>query len=214
MSKKKGIVLILLVCVLSSIGIANATLGLSESEQLMKDAGESLKDTASLVISGEDGGNSIQSQAVIVAEVNGRSITATEMNLKIQMYALTGKNANEAWDGMKLVALEEDFAREHGFMPTESEIMERAQQLRAEVEAVQESSDHVAALASGLGMTLDEYWYEYRVTYEIPTLMVRERVLEYNEANALPDLDIADADCTIYDAAYFQSKGISVGEVM
>lgn len=214
MSKKKLFTLFLLISVLSSIGIANANLSLSDSEQAMKNMGESLREVANLVIDGSEGEAIINSQSNVIAEVNGRKITSTEMTLKIQMYALTGKDANEAWDGMKLVAMEENFARENGFMPTESEIMDYARILREDVESMQESAEHVSALASGLGMSLDEYWYEYRVKYEIPTLMVRERILAYNAENNLPELNPLEAECIIIDSEFFQTKGISVNSIM
>lgn len=201
MRNKKVIAVSLLICALVSIGVASAAIGLSDSERAMKEAGESLQNDAQSVISGEDR---------VIAVINGEDVTETEMQLKIQMYALTEKDANDAWHGMKLVALEKAFAREHGLLPTEEEVMEYTKQLRSACEEVQESADHVAALASGLGMTLDEYWYEYRVVYEIPTLMIRERVNEYIEDNNLSALDPSDAQCTIIDKAFFQSKGINV----
>ena len=213
MRKKIATALVLVVCVLSFIGIANATMNQSESERAMQNAGETLRDAAQNVINDTENHNSTQSEGQIVAVVNGRNVSAAEMNIKIQMYALSEQDANAAWAGMKLIAMEESFAREHGLMPTGSEIMQYAQQLRSECEELQESYDHVAALASGLGMSLDEYWYEYRTVYEIPTLMVRERVNAYIEANNLEALDVANAEYTIRNSAFFQSKGISVDEV-
>ena len=147
-----------------------------------------------------------------VAVVEGRKIYASEMDLKIEMYTSAGEDAQQAWQGMKLIALEEAFAKDHGLMPSEDEILEFAKEMRKEYEADPEQKAYISIFAEGLGMSLDTYWYEYRTKYEIPVLMVRKAVTAYLKENQMEDLRAEDAKVEIVDEDYFAEKGIKVAE--
>ena len=126
----------------------------------------------------------------IIATILGKDISARHFNITAKLYELAGSNDPEtdAWNAMKVQAYERRFAIDREIYPTSQEIRWFTLEMREMVEKTPEALEILEILLEAAGITADEYWNNFKLTYESPTHLTSLIVAEYRVANGWHDL--------------------------
>ncbi len=57
-------------------------------------------------------------------------------------------------------------------------------------------------LIESAGMTWDQYWNEYKPTYETPAHLIKINIAEYLEENNLEEIDVSSIEYEILNKEY------------
>lgn len=141
-----------------------------------------------------------------VAIVEGEEISKAYFALKVASYRGSKLELEDpkqaAWDSVVTEVCERQYAAANGLEYTEQEMKAHMEYLKGEYNSTDESRALIEAYASGLGMTVEEYW-DYKEKYEAPIELTHYKVSEYIEVNNLESIDISKAEVVIVDQEFY-----------
>ena len=119
----------------------------------------------------------------IAGEIMGRKVSVAEVEVKAIMYKYAGSEnpVQDAWTALEIEALEYEFAKEHGLLPKEKEIVEFTNSMREIVEADKEGLLFEKTILDAVGMTADYYWEVYKPSVESPVHLTKINIAKYCE---------------------------------
>lgn len=143
-----------------------------------------------------------------IGSVQGEKISKNYYAVRYASYrAIDAENKNsklDAWNTIKMEVYKRHFAEQHNIMPTVEDIKEYTKSLIKDFEEMEGNLVYVEAYASGMGMTLEQYW-EYNQKYEAPLALIDSNVAEYMAAHGLTMPEPDDIEGEITDMKYFES---------
>lgn len=141
-----------------------------------------------------------------VAIVEGEEISKAYFALKVTSYRGSKLELDDpkqaAWDSIVTEVCERQYAAENGLEYTEQEMDAHMAYLKDAYDSTDESRALIESYASGLGMTVAEYW-DYKEKYEAPMELTHYKVSEYIEVNGLEPIDICKAKVEIVEQEFF-----------
>lgn len=141
-----------------------------------------------------------------VAIVEGEEISKAYFALKVASFRGSKLELDDpkqaAWDSIVTEVCERQYAAANGLEYTEQEMEAHMEYLKGEYNSTDESRALIEAYASGLGMTVEEYW-DYKEKYEAPIELTHYKVSEYIEVNNLESIDISKAEVVIVDQEFY-----------
>lgn len=139
-----------------------------------------------------------------VMTVMGKNISKEYFAFRASLYAVRGAEdpVSSAVDFMKDEAVKTKFAKEHNLIPTDEQIRNYSQQMRADAESDPESYEIMHGIVTSMGLTEDEYWNVFKPTFEAPFALIDSNVNIYCEENNIVLPDISEVEVTILDQEY------------
>lgn len=154
---------------------------------LLRAMGRALKDSV----------HRIEKEEEIAGMILGQTVTAAQVEIKATMYQFAGAEhpLEDAWRAMEIEGFERQFASQHGLIPTEEEIQAFTREMREVMEADEDGILYEKELLGAMGMTVDYYWEVYKPRVESPVHLIKIKIADYCDKNALDWTQIvAEAD--------------------
>lgn len=204
---KKGriiFVTVIVVILCLSIGISVGASNDFPGQQTIQQIGNKMEAAVKSLLNKDQ---SLRDSDTVIGVVLGEEISREYFDWEYNLCkAVNPENpAQRAWNLIKREVYERQLAEKEGFLPTEQEIKQCSDEMRAIVESTEDSHALIISLTKQWGITEDEYWNDYQAKYEAPLQLIRGRVNEYLEKNNLGEIQPETIDGEIYDMEYFNS---------
>ncbi len=197
---KKSIIIIVSLVIVASIFVVIVQGGGYEGADEFNEIGQNKREAIEFFLKGDAEGQEP------VAIVEGEEISKAYFALKVASYRGSKLELDDpkqaAWDSIVTEVCERQYATANGLEYTEQEMEAHMEYLKDAYDSTDESRALIESYASGLGMTVAEYW-DYKEKYEAPIELTHYKVSEYIEVNGLEPIDISKAEVEIVDQEFY-----------
>ena len=117
----------------------------------------------------------------VAGTIAGKEILVETVETGATLYRYAGSETplQDAWEALKMEALEYGFAEEHGLLPTEDEIMKFTREMREIFESDEDGRLYEETVLGAIGMTPEYYWEVYKPQVESPVHLIKINIANY-----------------------------------
>lgn len=127
----------------------------------------------------------------IAMVIMDKAVSKEYFNYRMALFVASGdENPMESTkELMKKQIVEWEFAEEKGILPSETEIREYCDSIRTDANSDDENRNIMLGVVNSMGMTESEYFDEFQPVYEVPFIIISQKVEEYCTKNniSVPD---------------------------